>query len=54
MPQGFKTINLSDTLHQKLGDLAKKTAEKEGLSKVSLSQMIERMVKVYEDKLESQ
>lgn len=51
MPKGFKTINVNDKLYDKLGDLAEKTAEHEGLSKVSLSQMIERMVKVYEDKL---
>lgn len=49
MPKGYKTINVSDNLAATLSDLAEETAQKEGLSKVSIAQLIERMVKVYKE-----
>lgn len=52
MPKGYKTINVNDNLYENLGDLADRVAIKEGLSKVSLAQLIERMKKVYEDTVE--
>lgn len=52
MPKGYKTINVNDNLYEGLGNLADRVAKKEGLSKVSLAQLIERMKKVYEDTTE--
>jgi hypothetical protein len=49
MPKGFRTINVDDPLYDELVTLAQKVAKKEGLSKVSLKQLIERMKKRYED-----
>lgn len=51
MSRGYKSINVNDSLHKKLGDLAELVAKREGLSKVSLQQLIERLVKTYEDQL---
>lgn len=52
MPKGYRTINVNDNLYESLGGLADKVAKREGLSKVSLAQLIERMKKVYEDNIE--
>lgn len=49
MPTSYKTINVNEGLYSTLFSLADSTATEEGLSKVSLAQMIERMVKVYKD-----
>lgn len=49
MSRGFTTVNVSKDLKHDLRALADKVAEKEGLSKVSLAQLIERMKKVYKD-----
>jgi hypothetical protein len=49
MPRGYKTVNVNDNLYEGLSNLAIKVAKKEGLSKVSLAQLIERMKKRYED-----
>lgn len=49
MPKGYKTINVGDPLYGDLTKLAGKVAKREGLSKVSLASLIERMKKVYED-----
>lgn len=49
MPKGYKTINVGDPLYEDLTKLAGKVAKREGLSKVSLASLIERMKKVYED-----
>jgi hypothetical protein len=54
MPKGYKTINVNDNLYENLGELADRVAKREGLSKVSLAQLIERMKKVYEDNIEKQ
>jgi hypothetical protein len=52
MPKGFKTINVDVDLYDSLAALSDKVAKKEGLSKISFKQLIERMKKVYEDNLE--
>lgn len=49
MPKGYKTINVGDPFYESLTALAVKVAKKEGLSKVSLASLLERMKKVYED-----
>lgn len=51
MPKGYKTINVNDKLYENLSRLADKVAKHEGLSKVSLAQLIERMKKLYEDNI---
>lgn len=47
MPKGYKTINVNETVYSTLSKLADDTAKKEGLSRVSLAQLIERMIKIY-------
>jgi hypothetical protein len=49
MAKGFKTINVDFALYDDLMEMAKTVAKKEGLSKVSLRQLVERMKKRYED-----
>lgn len=49
MPKGYKTINVDDQLYEDLITMAQTVAKKEGLSKVSLKQLIERLKKRYED-----
>lgn len=49
MPKGYKTVNVSNPLYESLSELAGKVAKREGLSKVSLASLIERMKKVYEE-----
>jgi hypothetical protein len=49
MTTGNTTINVSKKLRQSLGELADKVAKKEGLSRVSLPQLLERLQKRYED-----
>jgi predicted CopG family antitoxin len=51
MAVGYKTINVNTPLYEELVSLAGEAAEREGLSKVSIAQLIERMKKVYKDSL---
>lgn len=48
----YTTVNVHKPLLKDLRELAGKVAKKEGLSTVSLNQLIERMKKVYEDTVE--
>lgn len=52
MPKGYKTINVSDSLYESLSELTVKVAKKEGLAKVSLASLLQRMKKIYEDNIE--
>lgn len=45
----YKTIFVSSKLHETIKKMAVEAAEKEGLSRIYLPQMIERMVKVYKE-----
>lgn len=45
----YKTVSFTDSLYDSLTQLAAQVAAREGLSKVSLTQLIERMKKVYEE-----
>lgn len=47
--KGFTTVNVSVELQKKLNTMAQDVAQREGLSKVSVAQLIERMIKVYEN-----
>lgn len=51
MPKGYKTINVTDNTWERLVDVADRNAELEGLTKISLAQMVERLLKAEEDKL---
>jgi hypothetical protein len=48
MPK-YKTINVSEGVYATMSGMADDIAKQEGLTKVSLAQLIERMIKVYKD-----
>lgn len=49
MPKEYKTINVHKDLYKELSELADKVKLKEEIRNISLSNLIERMKKVYKE-----